>query len=374
MRVLMIIDSLGSGGAQRQMVTLSLGLQARGHTVNFFVYQPEYEHFLPDLQAAGISVFVEQKTSRYSLKPIFALRRCILQEHYDIVLSFLDTPNLYAELAVLGLSRQKLVVSERSTYRNRNRQPSRIKFVLEQFHRLADRIVVNSYFQADCMLAVHPWLSNRLDVIYNGIDLNKFSTQENAPKNSRLLLCVGSIIPVKNSIGVAKSLAVYRDLYGEPPVIHWVGEIYPTSISQETYRNTQQFLETNHLESYWQWRWVQNNLSDLYLQYPALLHASFFEGLSNVIGEAMACGLPILAGRICEHPRLVQEGVNGFLFDPDDPNEMAQAMYQFFSLTKSEQINMGRVSRKMAEEMFSLETLIDRYEMLFLSLCPNKNS
>ena len=45
MRILCVIDSLGSGGAQRQMVSLAQGMVARSHEVEFFVYHPELDHF-----------------------------------------------------------------------------------------------------------------------------------------------------------------------------------------------------------------------------------------------------------------------------------------------------------------------------------------
>ena len=45
MKVLLIIDHFGAGGAQRQMVELACGLQRRGHAVEMFVYFPRYDFF-----------------------------------------------------------------------------------------------------------------------------------------------------------------------------------------------------------------------------------------------------------------------------------------------------------------------------------------
>ena len=58
MHLLFVIDCLGSGGAQRQMVNLALGLIQRSHSVEFFVYYPHKDHFEGLLKAAGIQIHV----------------------------------------------------------------------------------------------------------------------------------------------------------------------------------------------------------------------------------------------------------------------------------------------------------------------------
>jgi hypothetical protein len=47
MKVLLVIDGFGSGGAQRQMVNLAAGLTRRGHTAEFAIYHPEMRHLAP---------------------------------------------------------------------------------------------------------------------------------------------------------------------------------------------------------------------------------------------------------------------------------------------------------------------------------------
>lgn len=99
---------------------------------------------------------------------------------------------------------------------------------------------------------------------------------------------------------------------------------------------------------------------------------SFFEGCSNVICEAMACGVPVLASRVSDNVRLVVEGRNGFLFDPSSPHDMANAIIRFAALSASRRRNMGLVGRKMAEIMLSADGYIDRYVDLIRHLVLNK--
>src|ERR1041385_6743395 len=101
MRLLFVIDSLGSGGAQRQVVTLAEGLSHRGHSIEFFTYLSR-DFFRTRLEKAGILIHDHRKRSRFSPDVIFALRNIFRRRAYDLVLSFLEVPNFYCELARCG--------------------------------------------------------------------------------------------------------------------------------------------------------------------------------------------------------------------------------------------------------------------------------
>ncbi|GAG93110.1 unnamed protein product, partial [marine sediment metagenome] len=102
MKILCVIDHLGPGGAQRQLVELGCGLRARDFTVEFFVYYPD-DHFQSRLIESGIPIHYSPKSSTYSAASVVNLRRLIKADDFNVVISFLDTPNVYAELAIVGL-------------------------------------------------------------------------------------------------------------------------------------------------------------------------------------------------------------------------------------------------------------------------------
>ncbi len=117
MKLLIVISCLGSGGAQRQMVTLAKALKSREHDVEFFIYHPTIDFFCKTLEAAGITIHKHQKrANRFSFETVRALRHLIQTQAYDIALSALDAPNLYLILASMGLRKTRVIVSERSSY------------------------------------------------------------------------------------------------------------------------------------------------------------------------------------------------------------------------------------------------------------------
>jgi glycosyltransferase involved in cell wall biosynthesis len=54
---------------------------------------------------------------------------------------------------------------------------------------------------------------------------------------------------------------------------------------------------------------------------------SLSEGRSNVLLEALACGLPVIASRIPANAEIIADGVNGLLFHPGDPADLAQKIH-----------------------------------------------
>jgi glycosyltransferase involved in cell wall biosynthesis len=82
--------------------------------------------------------------------------------------------------------------------------------------------------------------------------------------------------------------------------------------------------------------------------------------------EAMASGLPVLAARARALPELVEHGVNGYLFEPNDPADAARGLAFLLDARPTwEQMSQASLSRARAH---SLENTIRRYEGLYMTL------
>lgn len=368
MKILFVIDNLGSGGAQRQMVNLACALALRGHHIEFFVYHSG-DHFRPILTKAGIPVHLHQKPSRFSVEPIVALCRLVRQRRFDIVLAFLDTPNFYAEISRIGLRKTKLVVSERLMYPSGKLQVN--LRLLQECHRLADAITVNSHHQHERMIQEFPWMRTRISTIYNGVDLERCApnqTQENRTNESLSLIAIGTIVAKKNMVGLAKALTICRERYNLKPIVRWVGKNDNSEAGRKAFAEISDYIDSNFLIGQWEWLGERSNVPELLRRHDALIHPSYYEGLPNVVCEALACGLPVLVSNVCDHPRLVKEGVNGFLFDPHAPEDIALSIDKFYRASQEQRRDMSRAARMFAENNLSVTSFADRYENLFYSL------
>jgi glycosyltransferase involved in cell wall biosynthesis len=83
----------------------------------------------------------------------------------------------------------------------------------------------------------------------------------------------------------------------------------------------------------------------------AFVHASTTEQWGLVVNEAMASGLPVLVSNRCGcAPDLVQEGVNGFTFDPYDVEELADAMLRIWRMEDRELNRLAAASQRIIAE------------------------
>jgi glycosyltransferase involved in cell wall biosynthesis len=87
-------------------------------------------------------------------------------------------------------------------------------------------------------------------------------------------------------------------------------------------------------------------LPRFYAHAGAFVHASTTEQWGLVVNEAMACGLPVIVSNRCGCAAdLVQEGVNGYTFDPYNVEQLAQLMHRLTEAPKHRLSEMGDASR-----------------------------
>ena len=367
MKVLLLIDNLSTGGSQRQMVNLALGLQRRGHNVRVFCYTPG-DLLAAALNSVGISIVWFRKRARFSPDVLAALRREIKQNNCDVVLSYLQTPNVYAILSTRGMTgRPAVVVSERSF--DPAGGPSLLQRLIRLLYRFADGVVVNSHHQRENIAARHPGLRHKLMTIYNGYDLEIFSPPEQEPDNDPLrFLVVARVSRIKNGQCLIRALEILRAEWGFTPTVDWIGQISRGGDHQVYYQDMQVEIKRLKQQAQWSFLGQRTDVVEQLHSHDALVHPSYGEGLPNVVCEAMACGRPVVVSDTLDHPLLVRDGESGLLFNYRDPHDLASALRRLHLLGPAGRSSLGQRARRYAEENLSLERLAAEYEVLFLSL------
>ncbi len=107
----------------------------------------------------------------------------------------------------------------------------------------------------------------------------------------------------------------------------------------------------------------QTDVTSLYQAADVFVLPSITEGLSNALLEAMACGLPVVASRVSGIADIFSEANQALLFDPEKPEEMAEA---FKRIDKEAEILdvLGRRSMEIVKR-FSMVKTIELYEGLY---------
>lgn len=111
----------------------------------------------------------------------------------------------------------------------------------------------------------------------------------------------------------------------------------------------------------------RNQILEYYQKASIYVQPSRYEGMSNALLEALACGLPLIATNIDGNVDLIKAGINGLLVPVEDAKALADALTQLIN-NAALQVKMGHGSRQIAEESFSLSKLFDDVEAKYLSL------
>jgi len=87
------------------------------------------------------------------------------------------------------------------------------------------------------------------------------------------------------------------------------------------------------------------------------------EAFPNVIGEAMACGVPCVVTDVGDSAYVV--GDTGQVVPPCNPQALADGIIQLLDLPKCERQALGNRSRKRIEENFTLDEIVRQYETFY---------
>lgn len=357
MNILCVIDSLGSGGAQRQLVGLAIGFKEKGHDVSFLIYHVD-DFFKSKLDAVSIPVHII-KEPNYFLR-LIKMRKFIRKGNYDSVLSFLEAPNFICEIAGFPMRKWKLVVGER----NANAEilkSFKLKF-FRLFHLFADYIVANSQANLQIVLKANPFLiKNRCSVIYNLIDLQEWKpTIHKYRINGKLkLVVVASQIFRKNLIGLVNAINLLESKHKDKIEITWYGDKISKPYIDNSFIEAKNKIISKNIEHLINFQPATSNIKQKIHEADAIGLFSFNEGIPNVLIEAMAIGKPIVASNISDIPILI-DNVK-LLCDPIDTYSIKNALTYLLSLSEDELDDIGRNNRLNVTKLFNYEDTIDGY-------------
>jgi glycosyltransferase involved in cell wall biosynthesis len=164
-------------------------------------------------------------------------------------------------------------------------------------------------------------------VIPNGVDAGYFSPGTAPGLSSLTLLYVGRLhAPQKRVALLLLILRAIRDRYGIPAGARIIGD-------GPERRTLEKLARQEGLDSAVSFEgWVPRaETAAAYRSAAFLVHLSTYEGMSNVVLEALASGLPVVASRIPANAELIEPGKNGLLVDVnEDPDQIAEAIVSVF--------------------------------------------
>jgi glycosyltransferase involved in cell wall biosynthesis len=369
-----VAESLGPGGAERQMVELIKHLNKGVFDARVLVYAPG-DFFRPELEALGISVHNVSRKGKWDMRPAMELSCWLRAGQVHLVHAYLNTANLYAVLARRLAGRGCIVASERCVSEHYSGL-SRLHRVWS--YRQADRVIANSLTAQAQLVSEVRLPAAKVLFIPNGVDMQRFSPVDRAarlrlrselgwPSDRLVMLTVASFKAQKNHLGMLDALSGFA-AENSSFVFYWVGNIGNSNIIAKV-REGIACLNLNDVVRILE---PQRGIADLYRACDVVILNSLWEGTPNVVLEAMACGRPVIATDVSDVSQYILPGQTGWLIPAADPSALRRALKEI-ACTKLERLTeMGAIGRQhLVALRMDAPTSARRHEELYMELCDN---
>lgn len=251
-----------------------------------------------------------------------------------------------------GRAGQKILVMMSESSRHDKNRNHFLEWCKGQLVRRFDAALVGGKRQKEyaALLGIPP---NRIFLGYDVVDNDYFTRgaeearqRENHYREvlglpSRYFLTVSRFIPKKNLSGLIRAYGYYRRLTGEQA---WDLVLCGSGPLEQDLKNQARDIPGIHFPGFTQ----IDKLPFYYgLASTFILSSANFEQWGLVVNEAMASSLPVLVSQICGCAAdLVEDGVNGFTFDPCDREGLSRLMAKMTLGEVNLQV-MGEASRKI---------------------------
>jgi glycosyltransferase involved in cell wall biosynthesis len=368
LRILFVLTGLAYGGAETQLVRLATRLKSRGWEVSVVSLMPP-KAYVEDLEVAGIPVFslgIRRKLP--DPRPVLRLARIIRKWRPDIVHSHMVHANLLARIVRFLAPIPVLICSARSID-----EGGRFREVLYRLtDPLCDLTTQVSHAGLERYVRVGAVPRHKIRYIPNGVDTERFKPNlEDRLKFRKELgvdgfvwLAVGRFDPQKDYPTMLQAFA---------RVVHKHSNTILLIAGDGPLRKTMENLARElGIEKRTKFLGIRRDIPQLMNAADAYVMSSSWEGMPNVLLEASATGLPIVATDVGGNREIVLDGVTGFLVPPRNPEALARAMLRIMDLSDEERKEMGKRARKHIEVKFNLDRVVDLWEILYYELLEKK--
>jgi glycosyltransferase involved in cell wall biosynthesis len=377
MRILLFIRSLDVGGSQRQLAMLAAGLARRGHGVTVALLYSGHPTEAT-LERAGVRIVRLNKRSRWDVAgPVARLWRLFLAERADAIYSFLPMQTTLAALLLPPWSRTRLVFGVRSAAMELDKYDalSALSYRLETLlSRRADLVITNARAaRADAIARGLP--ADRIAVIANGIDTEMMRPDLAAGRALRatwriaedefVIGMVARVDPMKDHANFITAAAAFLRRQPDARFI-CIGDGPPA------YRRQLEALaQSRGLGRRILWAGEVSELRAVYNAFDiATLASAFGEGFPNAVGEAMACGVPVVATDVGDVGAVI--GDCGEVVPPRQPDRLSEAWMRMRSRLARDAGLHADVRTRIVRD-YDVNTMVERSERVLSALCAGRS-
>lgn len=358
MKVLHVINGLGTGGAEKLILDIIEPLVHRNVKMDLLLLNGEPTPFYIELEKKQIVKIFSLGFSFYN--PFYILKLISYINKYDLIHVHLFPSQYFVVLAkILSRSKTPIVFTEHNTGNKRMDNP---KF------RNVERFIYSYYEKVICISEAvkHTLIEkigiqrDKLDVIQNGINLHDITNSDIGNRGDfgfnskdKLLIMVAGFREQKDQDTVIRTLLSLPPDYKLLLVGDGVRRMrLETLVSDSKLENRVKFLG------------IRSDVYSLIKMADISILSSHWEGFGLAAAEAMACGVPTIASNIPGLRNVVQGG--GLLFDQGNVKDLYDKIISLENPAYYNEISLRGFEKS---KMYDINIMVDKIINLYRSLC-----
>lgn len=374
--VCMVTSSLEFGGAERQVVEMVRSFdrnRIEPHVCSLSKKIP-LAKFLP---GEGDCLTIVEKRWRFDISTVFRVAQLLRRRKIDVVHAFLFDAEIVTRLAAC-LTKVKLVVGSE---RNANyKRPPLHKLALGITNPLFDVMIANSEAGKQFNIMHNGILGSRIEVVRNGVDVKKFHRNPSAGAAIRAELGIPLSDPVIGMVGSFKPqkgheffLRTASEVRKEFPNAWFLvlGEV-PERASPLYYQEMLALAHSLNLGDRCRFLGARTDMEAVYNAFDAMALLSRHEGTPNVVLEAMASGIPVVATDVSDNASIINDGTTGYIVPVADtvlPSIRLAALIR----NPRNRLTMGEKARDYMCREFSFERVTSNMADIYDTYLARKN-
>lgn len=334
-----------------------------------------FDRFVTNLEELGC-VHYEINIDSQSKNPIkdlffcYELNKILKKNKPDVILNFTAKPNIYGTIISNRLG-VKIINNIAGLGLGFTRETLMTRVLLGLYsysQKKADHVLFQN--PVDQELFKSKQILNEVNYSLlpgSGVDLNRFKKHENHfEENSKIkFLLVARMLYSK---GIFHFFEAAKKLYDEGITN------FEIAILGDFGLNSKDAIPKEAIERWSKLPYISylgrtDNVIPYLISYNCIVLPSYYrEGTPRVLLESLAIGRPIITTDMPGCRDTIYDSKNGYLIAPNDVNDLKDKMLHFIRLNNKEKVNMGKVSRQLAESKFDEKFVINKYQEVISSL------
>lgn len=364
-----VLHSLQVGGAE--VLAAGMARRLRSDFRFLFVCLDHLGDLGTELRAEGFPVEVLGRQPGVDFSCAARFGGLLRQHDVSLIHAHQYTPFFYSTLARYRYRRPAILFTEHGRHYPDVRRPKRIwanRLLLEK----RDRVIGVGAAVRDALITNEGLKPDRVAVIYNGIDLSRFSANDEDSGTIRaelglspddfVIFFVARLDPVKDHATALRAVDKLRKSVPRAQLII-VGEGPQQS-------EITRLIQDLQLESNVKLLGLRQDVPRLLAAADCLLLTSVSEGIPLTIIEAMAAGLPVVATNVGGVAEVVVDQHTGYLHQAGDDGAIAASL-QYLSEHPDHAQDLGHQGQHRAHERFSQQAMDQHYRELYYQMLPS---